>query len=525
MGRSLKVLLLIGAAIVVLAAAACGGDDGGGGGGGTIVHGTTDQPVSYDPAGSYDLPSWNVIYNVIPGLLALPPGGNQPEPELAESCKFDNPSTYTCTLRDGLKFSDGTDLTAEDVKASFDRVNRINDTNGPSSLFGSLYKEAGKVTGQEVEVVDDKTVTFHLNKPDATWPFIMTTGGGGIVPSEYPPNKLQADAKAVGAGPYKLAEYRPGEQTVLEKNDEYYGDAPKNDRVIIQYFDKSSALKLAVENGEVDLAYRNLTPTEIEDLRSADGLSVVEGNGTEIRYMVFNTKLAPGKDLAVRKAAAYVIDRQAIADNVYNGTVQPLYSMVPQGIAGHIDSFKTMYGATPNKAKAAALLKAAGIKTPVQTEIWWTPSHYGDSSADEYAEIKRALEGSGLFKVQLKSTEWDQYSEAYAEDQYPVFQLGWFPDYPDPDNYLSPFYSTDNFLKNHYSNKRVDALLAHQKASTDQAKREDDFRQVQTIAAQDVPIIPLWQGKQIAAVRDGITGVDKTFDPSFQFRYWLIEKS
>ena len=170
MGRSLKVLLLIGAAIVVLAAAACGGDDGGGGGGGTIVHGTTDQPVSYDPAGSYDLPSWNVIYNVIPGLLALPPGGNQPEPELAESCKFDNPSTYTCTLRDGLKFSDGTDLTAEDVKASFDRVNRINDTNGPSSLFGSLYKEAGKVTGQEVEVVDDKTVTFHLNKPDATWP-------------------------------------------------------------------------------------------------------------------------------------------------------------------------------------------------------------------------------------------------------------------------------------------------------------------------------------------------------------------
>ena len=525
MGRSLKILLLMGAAMVVLAAAACGGDDGGGGGGGTIVHGTTDQPVSYDPAGSYDLPSWNVIYNVIPGLLTLPPGGNQPEPELAESCKFDNPSTYTCTLRDGLKFSDGSDLTAEDVKASFDRVNRINDTNGPSSLFGSLYKEPGKVTGQEVEVVDDKTVTFHLNRPDSTWPFIMTTGGGGVVPSEYPPNKLQPDKQAIGAGPYKLAEYRPGEQTVLEKNDDYYGDAPKNDRVIIQYFDKSSALKLAVENGEVDLAYRNLTPTEIQDLRSADGLSVVEGNGTEIRYMVFNTKLAPGKDLAVRKAMAYTIDRQAIADNVYNGTVQPLYSMVPQGIAGHIDAFKTMYGATPNKAKAAALLRAAGVKTPVQAEIWWTPSHYGDSSADEYAEIKRALDGSGLFKVQLKSTEWDQYSEAYAEDQYPVFQLGWFPDYPDPDNYLVPFYTTENFLKNHYSNKRVDALLTHQKASTDQAKREDDFRQVQTIAAQDVPIIPLWQGKQVAAVRDGITGVDKTFDPSFQFRYWLIEKS
>jgi peptide/nickel transport system substrate-binding protein len=524
-GRSLRILLLIGAAMFVLAAAGCGGDDGGGGGGGTIVHGTTDQPVSYDPAGSYDLPSWNVIYNVIWGLLSLPPGGNQPEPALAESCAFDNPSTYTCKLRDGLKFSDGTDLTSEDVKASFDRVNRINDSNGPASLFGSLYKEAGKVTGKEVEVVDDKTVTFHLNKPDSTWPFIMTTGGGGIVPSEYPANKLQPDAQAIGDGPYKLAEYRPGEQTVLEKNDEFYGDAPKNDRVIIQYFDKSSALKLAVENGEVDLAYRNMTPTEIEDLRSADGLSVVEGNGTEIRYMVFNTGLQPGKELAVRKAAAYVIDRQAIVDNVYNGTVQPLYSMVPQGIAGHIDAFKTMYGATPNKAKAQQALQQAGVKTPVKAEIWWTPSHYGDSSADEYAEVKRALEGSGLFKVQLKSTEWDQYSEAYAEDQYPIFQLGWFPDFPDPDNYLSPFYSTQNFLKNHYSNKKVDTLLADQKASTDQAKREQDFRQIQTIAAQEVPIIPIWQGKQVAAVRDGIKGVDQTFDPSFQFRYWLIEKS
>ena len=520
---SMRILLLLGTSLVL--AAGCGGDDGGGGGGGgTVVHGTTDQPVSYDPAGSYDLPSWNVIYNVIWGLLSLPPGGNQPEPALAESCNFDNPSTYTCKLRDGLKFSDGTDLTAEDVKSSFDRVNRINDTNGPSSLFGSLYKEAGKVTGKEVEVVDDKTVTFHLNKPDSTWPFIMTTGGGGIVPSEYPQNKLQPDAQAVGAGPYKLAEYRPGEQTVLEKNDDFYGDPPKNDRVIIQYFDKSSALKLAVENGEVDLAYRNMTPTEVQDLRGADGLDVVEGNGTEIRYMVFNTKLDPGKDLAVRKAAAYVIDRKAIVDNVYNGTVQPLYSMVPQGIAGHTDNFKDVYGEAPNKAKAAALLKAAGVQTPVQATVWWTPSHYGDSSADEYAEIKRALDGSGLFNVQLKSTEWDQYSEAYAEDQYPVFQLGWFPDFPDGDNYLSPFYSTENFMNNHYSNKRVDALLAAQKASTDQSKREQIFKQIQQIAAKDVPIIPLWQGKQVAAVRDGVTGVSETFDPSFQFRYWLISK-
>jgi peptide/nickel transport system substrate-binding protein len=525
-GRTLRILLLLGAALLVLAAGGCGGDDdGGGGGSGTIIHGTTDQPVSYDPAGSYDLPSWNVIYNVMWGLLALPPGGNQPEPALAESCNFDNPSTYTCKLREGLKFSDGSDLTAEDVKHSFDRVNRINDSNGPASLLSALYKEAGKVTGDEVEAVDDLTVTFHLQRPDATWPFIMTTGAGGIVPSEYPADKLQPDTEAIGAGPYMLAEYRAGEQTVLEKYDDFYGEPASNDRVIIQYFDKSSALKLAVENGEVGIAYRSLTPTEVDDLRNADGLNVVEGNGTEIRYLVFNLDLEPGKAEAVRKAAAYVIDRQAIVDNVYNGTVQPLYSMVPQGIAGHTEAFKDAYGAAPDKAKAQQVLQQAGVKTPVQAQIWWTPTHYGDSSADEYAEIKRSLDESGLFNVTLKSTEWDQYSEAYAEDRYPIFQLGWFPDFPDGDNYVAPFYATDNFMNNHYSNKQMDTLIDQEQASTDQAKREQIFGQIQEIAAKDVPIIPIWQGKQVAAVRDGIIGVEETFDPSFQFRYWIISQA
>jgi peptide/nickel transport system substrate-binding protein len=524
-GRRLRILLLLGAALLVLAAGGCGGDDDGGGGeGATIIHGTTDQPVSYDPAGSYDLPSWNVIYNAIWGLLSLPPGGNQPEPALAESCNFDNPSTYTCKLRDGLKFSDGTDLTAEDVKHSFDRNNRINDPKGAAPLLGSLYKETGKVTGDEVEVVDPLTVTFHLNRPDATLPFIMTTGAGGIVPSEYPADKIQPDAQAVGHGPYKIAEYRPGEQTVLERNEDFYGEPAKNERVIIQYFDKSSALKLAVENGEVDLGYRNLTPTEIEDMRGADGVEVVEGNGTEIRYMVFNVNLEPGKNEAVRKAMAYVIDRQAIVDNVYNGTVEPLYSMVPRGLAGHTDNFKTVYGETPDAAKAKQVLDQAGVQTPVKAEIWWTPSHYGDLSADEYAEIKRALDESDLFEVQLKSTEWDEYSEASSKDQYPVFQLGWFPDYPDPDNYLTPFYRSDSFLNNHYKNEQMDKLLADQQASTDQAEREEIFKQIQEIAAEEVPIIPIWQGKQVAAVREGITGVADTFDPSFQFRYWLIAK-
>ncbi len=148
--------------------------------------------------------------------------------------------------------------------------------------------------------------------------------------------------------------------------------------MIIQYFDKASPLKLAVENGDVDIAYRSLSPTDIDDLEGADGVNVVSGNGTEIRYLVFNTKLQPGdsdaQKLAIRQAVAQVIDRQSIADNVYNGTVQPLYSMVPQGVEYATDAFAQQYGEGPDVEAAKQTLADAGVKTPVPLEVWWTPS-------------------------------------------------------------------------------------------------------------------------------------------------------
>jgi peptide/nickel transport system substrate-binding protein len=520
----LSIRWLIVLVVMAFVAAACGGDDDEAGGGGgaaasdvTIVHGTTDSVVSLDPAGAYDLGSWTIIWNTHNGLLTIPPGSSEPVPELAESCDFDDAKTYTCTLQEGLQFNDGSALTADDVKFSIDRNIKIADPNGASSLLGSL---------DEVEVVDDQTVTFHLKGDDATWPFILTTPAAYVVPDEiYDGKKLQPDDESIGAGHYQLVEYRPGEQVVLEPNPNYFGDAPPNGRVIITYFDKGSALKLAIEQAEVDVAFRSLTATEIEDLRDAEGLEVVEGNGTEIRYLVFNLKFPPGDDLAVRQAVAQTVDRQAIVDNVYAGTVKPLYSMVPEGLAGHVDSFADVFGETPDVDAAKKTLADAGITTPVELEIWWTPTHYGDLSADEYTEIKRSLEESGLFKVTLKSTEWDQYSTAAFTDKYPAYQLGWFPDYTDPDNYTTPFYGKDSFLNIHYDNPKMEDLLAAQKASTDPAEREQIFQQIQELAVEDVPIIPIWQGDQIGVVREGVTGVEDTFDPSFQFRYWLIGKA
>jgi peptide/nickel transport system substrate-binding protein len=505
-----------------LGVAACGSSDSGGSGtSGTIIRGTTDQPVSLDPAGAYDLPSYDIIYNVYQNLLQFPPGANKPVPEAADSCDFTNDTTYECTMKDGLKFSDGSPLTAEDVVFSFERNVDIADPNGASSLLANM---------KSITAPDDKTVVFKLSAPDATWPSVLATGSFAIVPSDtYSADKLQTD-NFVGSGRYEVAQYEPGQQTVLQANPEYTGDAPpKTDQAIIQYFDKASALKLALEQGDVDIAYRSLSPTDIQDLESADGVNVVSGAGAEIRYMVFNLDLMPGDNdeqkLAIRQAIAQTVDRQSIADNVYNGTVKPLYSMIPTGLDFNGPSFDEAYGDAPDVDAATQTLSDAGVKTPVPLEIWYTPSHYGPSSGDEYAEIKRQLDDSGLFDVTLKSTEWNQYSEAAFTDKYPIYQLGWFPDYPDADDYVGNFYSDTSFLNIHYDNPEMQKLLEEEKASTDDATRQAAFAKIQQIGAQDVPTIPIWEGDQVGAERDGVQGLEDTFDPAFIFRFWLLSKS
>jgi peptide/nickel transport system substrate-binding protein len=518
MSRIWGAVLAIGAIASLVGFAGCGSSSGGGG---TVIRGTTDQPVGIDPAGVYDLPSWDILVNVYQTLLTIPPGGNKPVPDAAKSCDFTNPTTYECTMNDGLKFSDGSPLTAEDVKFSFDRNVGIAAPEGASPLLANM---------KSVEAPDSKTVVFHLKEPEATWPFVLTTQSMAIVPSDvFPKDKLQPDDKVVGSGQYTVASYEPGQQLVLEKNPNYSGKYPaKNDRAIVQYFAKPSALKLAVEQGDVDVGYRSFSPTDLQDLKSASGLNVVGGKGTEIRYVAFNLNLQPGstdaQKFAIRRAIAYTIDRQAIANNVYNGTVEPLYSMVPQGLDFATQAFKDEYGATPNPSKAKAELQKAGIQTPVDIELWYTPSHYGTGSADEYAEIQHQLEDSGLFNVTLKSTEWTQYDEAALTDKYPEFQFGWYPDYPDADNYAASFYAKTSFLNDHYANPQIDKLLADEKATTDANRRAKDFAQIQKIGAQDAPTIPIWQGGQVAAVRDGVNGVEDTFDPAYLFRLWVISK-
>jgi peptide/nickel transport system substrate-binding protein len=392
-------------------------------------------------------------------------------------------------------------------------------------LLGSLMTPQGELDPNAIETPDDRTITFHLTKPDTTFEYVLTTNAAAIVDEEtFPADSLASNADIVGSGPFTLAQYEDGNQAVLQKSETYQGaNEAKSSQVFVKYYQEESALKLAVENHEVDVAWRSLAPTDIADLRQSNEVSVIEGEGSEIRYWVWQLGTRVGGQKPIRQAVAELIDREAIAQRAYDGTVEPLYSIVPPGFQGQIDAFRDRYGAS-SVAEARQILQQGGVQTPVNLTLGYTPSHYGPASVDEATELERQLEASGLFEVQLKSAEWTQYQELYKQNVYDLFQLGWFPDFLDADNYLSPFFVDGGFFANNYSNPQVNQLVAKEQGTSDQQVRQQVFQQLQRIVAEDVPVIPSWVGKNTAVVGPGMQGVEGTLDPSFIFRFWMVSK-
>ncbi len=506
--------------------------------GGPITIGTTDKVTMIDPAGSYDNASFLVMNQVYGFLLNTAPGTTDmtPQPDLAESAEFTDPNTYTVKLKPGLKFANGNDLTSSDVKFTFDRQLAIADPNGPSSLLSNL---------KSTEAPDDLTVEFKLKDPnDQIWPQVLTSPVGPIVDEDvFPADALLPDADVVAAKPwsgqYGIETYNFNELISYKANPDYQGmlGAGKTEQVNMKFYAEASNMKLDVTQNNIDVAYRSLSATDIESLRADDKVEVAEGPGGEIRYIVFNLKTMPfgtgekdadaKKATAVRQAMAHLINRAAVSEQVYKDTYQPLYAHIADGFMGSDAQLKPVYGdgeGGPSVEKAKQVLEDAGITEKVTLRLQYNPDHYGPSSGDEYAMYKDQLENGGLFSVDLQSTEWVQYNKDRTSDVYPLHQLGWFPDFSDPDNYLNPFFSKDTFLVNHYDNPEIQKLLAAQATEGDQAKREQLIKDIQDILVVDLPTLPLLQGKQFAVSAKGVTGAGDTLDPSFKFRIGVLAK-
>jgi len=225
----------------------------------------------------------------------------------------------------------------------------------------------------------------------------------------------------------------------------------------------------------------------------------------------------------LRQAFAAAIDREVIVDRVFEGRNTPAYHMVPPGYPYATEPFLDKYG-TRDLDMAIELLTGLGYTTdaPFEFELWYPPEHYGTTTADVMQVIKEQLEETGLIKVNLMSQNWAEYVDSFVAGELPVFILGWFPDFADPETWLSPFascvQSPDNGVN--YCDPKMDDLLLRAASSSDPAEREALYKEIGIYYAEEVPTIPLFWEPEFVTYRDGVEGVK--IGAPFEFNYNVL---
>ncbi|QNE75456.1 peptide-binding protein [Streptomyces finlayi] len=479
-----------------------------------ISVGTTDAVTSLDPAGAYDAGSWAIYSNLYQSLMTFKSGAIVPEPDAAESCGFigQKLQTYQCELRDDLTFSNGRKITAKDVEYSFERMLRIKEDVGPSVLFPTLKSI----------VAEDRTVTFNLSARDATFPQKLATGAGSIVDREqYPDDRLRTGNQVDGSGPYVLKAFEPGATAELAPNPKYKGALKKSGvPITIRYYEGSEELLTAWNASVLDITHRQLPPARLAELNPADPeLRVTEADSAEIRNLVFNVREGgPLANKKVRQAIASIIDRGPLVTDVYKSTVEPLYSLIPQGYIGHSTPFFDAYP-QPDAKRAKQLMAEAGVQTPLNIDF----AYRADASyTKETAELRRQLEKDGLFKVSVKAVAWEDFQKGYAAGKYDAYTVGWLPDYPDPDTFSQPLVGRQNSLHNGYASKRMDSLIASTLQYSDRSRTSSDFKELQALVGEDVPLVPLWQKKDYVVSKTDVSGSQYLSDGTGIWRLWEL---
>ena len=532
-----------------------------------LVVGTTDDETTFDPADEYDYFSGNIVQNTMAMLLTYVPGTTDLAPDLlrevptlANGGISSNERVYTLHLRPNLKFEDGTPINASVVKYSIDRVVKLNGepafllgyVNGTTAYWDTLKTKNAAIIGSAyanytargLQIVDDLTVKVNLESKWSPFASLLAfTVTAPVSPKSFTDDKLYPNV-IVSSGPYRLTTYLPHQRYELTANPNYYGTPPKVSRVTIVRYTTAVDLKLSMQTGAIDIAYRSLLPQDFAAFKANANVKTLEGASPVIRYIVFNmcsqadntagkcprtTVFSDQNGALLRKALAYATNRTDIATSAYTGTVSPLYSLIPEGMFGHENVFQTVYGASPNVAAAQQRLTQAGYSTSnkLAIKLWYTPSHYGDPEIFVAQALKRAWEATGMMTVTLDLKEWADYKVAWRTGQFDVFLLGWFPDYFDSDNYVFPFLHWESggtkSFGNWYHNATMDMKIEQQASTADLTVRGQLLSQIQQGLAADVPYIPLWQTKQVVVFKPNVSGI--VLDPIQFFRYFTISLS
>ncbi len=522
----------------------------------TFVYQSAGDIETLDPAWEYDTTSsatitWNIYETLIffrGGRTDLyDPMLASEVPSLQNGGISADGKTFTFKIRQGVKFHDGTPMTADDVKYSLMRIMMTDRDAGPSWLLlapilgfdvqstrddkGKLIPDIFDRANRAIQV-QGNTLVITLTKPYAgflsilaTWSpvvsqkFVAANGGWDGQKETWAkynnlpkPDQMTLFDKANGTGPFKLERWDRGSKIVtLVRNDDYWRAPAKLRRIVLQNVEEFGPRRLALQNGDADMVQvgRANQPavTGLPGVRIVDDLpQLVTTSALFMTYNVDpegNTDVGSGKldgngippnffsDIHVRRAFAYLVDRQAFIDQAYRGKGRVANGPIPFGLLGYAARGKWY---EVSKDKAIAEFKEAwggqvwdkGFKFTLSFN---TGNIYRQTLTQIVKEAVEAL--NPKFKIDTRGITWSTYLQLQAKKKLPMFALGWQADYPDPDNFTAPFmHSTGTYSgPQGYRNPEVDRLIEQAGKDPDPKKREQAYLRLQEIAYQDLPTI------------------------------------
>jgi peptide/nickel transport system substrate-binding protein len=494
-----------------------------------ISLGTTAKIRTLDPADAYEVFTGNLLYNLGDRLYTYEAGQTNLEPQLATALPEVSADglEYRIPLRQGVTFHDGTPFNAEAMAFS---LNRFMENGGQPAFLLSDTVASVTATGEY-------ELTIRLNKPFAAFPALLAFSGmTPVSPKVYEQGQGKfKPAEFVGTGPYRLARY--GSDSIrLDAFDQYWGDQPQNQGIDIQIFSSGSNLFNAFRTRQVDVAYQSLDPDQINALqKQADRgeLQAIAGPGSNITYLTLNTQNQPLEQVAVRQAIAGLINRDLLQTRVFKGQVEPLYSLIPTIYPASQPVFENQYSLSQVKEK----LQQAGYSQtkPLTVNLWYRSNVPSDGPAAATIKAYAEQEMDQMVQVQLSSVESATAYNNLDKGTYPIFMLDYYGDFYDPDTYIQPFLacaqgSPQGGCKegatvsqgSFYYNARINQLIDQERQALDDSKRQQIFAEIQTILAQEVPFIPLWQNKDYAFAQRNIEGA--RLELTQQFPFWTLQE-
>lgn len=511
----MKRVLLASAAAMAIAAASSAAQAAG-----EIVITYKDDVSTLDPAIGYDWQNWSMIKSLFDGLMDYKPGTTELIPDLAESYEISpDGTTFTFKLRPGVKFANGREVTAEDVKYSIERVVNPETQSPGAGFFGSIagYDEmsggdADSLSG--ITVVDPMTVEFKLSRPDATFLHVMAINFGHVVPKEEV-EKWGADfgKHPVGSGAYNLTEWTLGQRLVFEKNEDYWREGvPTLDKITFEVGQEPTVALLRLKNGEVDIPGDGIPPAQFLEVKDDPEYKdrIVEGGQLHTGYITMNVNTEPFDDVRVRQAVNMAINKDRVV-RIINGRAVPANQPLPPTMPGYVEDYEG-YAYDPDAAKA--LLADAGLADGFETEMFVMNT---DPNPRIAQAIQQDLAAIGI-KVDIKSLAQANVIDAGGNGTAPMIWSGgmaWIADFPDPSNFYGPILGCDGAVQggwnwSWYCNEELDAMAQKADAMTDPAQaaeREKLWGEIFLKVMEDAPWAPVFN-EQRFTIRSARMGGD-----------------